>query len=206
MIFKNREEAGKLLAKKLSQYKEEKNLLILGLPRGGVVVAKEVAEYFKAPLNIVVTRKIGHPLSPEFAIAAVDEDGNIVNDVETLPEFDEYLEAESARQRMEIKRRLKEYRGVESHSDFENKICIIVDDGIATGLTTLSAIRFIRSKKPAKIILAVPVIPKEIIGKLKSEVDELVYLEEPVIFFAIGAFYEEFPQVGDEEVKEIMKT
>ena len=100
---------------------------------------------------------------------------------------------------------MKEYRGVDSHPDFKNKICIIADDGIATGLTTLTAIRFIRKNKPAKIILAIPVVPPDIINKLKSEVDELIYIDAPDIFYAIGAFYDDFRQVEDEEVKVILK-
>ena len=205
MIFKNREEAGKLLAKRLENYKGMKNLLILGVPRGGVVIAKEIAEYLKAPMDIIVTRKIGHPLNPEYAIAAVDEDGEITVGIENLDEYGNYLKEEKERQKIEIKRRLKEYRGEDSHPDFKDKICIIVDDGIATGLTTLSAIRFIRKKKPEKIVLAVPVIPEDTIYKLKSEVNELIYLDIPEIFYAIGAFYEDFRQVEDEEVKVILK-
>lgn len=204
MIFKNRNEAGELLAKKLNHLRGEKNILILGVPRGGVVVAKEVAEYLKAPLDIIVTRKIGHPLNPEYAIAAVDEDSEITVGIENLDEYGTYLKEEKEMQKLEIKRRLKEYRGADSHPDFIGKTCIIVDDGIATGLTTLSAIRFIRSKKPAKIVLAVPVIPKEIMEKFKSEVDDLIYLDAPEIFFAVGQYYEDFPQVEDEEVKEIL--
>lgn len=206
MIFTDRAEAGKLLAKKLSQYKGFKNLLVLGVPRGGVVVAKEVAEYLNVPLDIVVTRKIGHPLSPEYAIAAVDENGDLIKDIEILTEYESYIKTEAELQRLEIKRRLKAYRGTDKHPDFKDKTCIIVDDGIATGLTTLSAIRFIRSKNPTKIVLAVPVIPKDIVEKFKSEVDELVYLDAPVVFYAIGAFYEEFPQVEDEEVIKILRS
>ncbi|PIZ00960.1 phosphoribosyltransferase [bacterium (Candidatus Howlettbacteria) CG_4_10_14_0_8_um_filter_40_9] len=205
MIFKNRKEAGKLLAKQLSYYKETKNILVLGVPRGGVVVAKEVAEYLNAPLDIVVTRKIGHPLEPEYAIAAVDENGDVVKDAGILSEYERYIKTDAKLQRAEIKRRLKAYRGADTPSDFKDKICIIVDDGIATGLTTLSAIRFVMSKSPAKVVLAVPMILKDIIEKLKSEVDELIYLEEPVLFYAIGAFYEDFPQVEDREVVNILK-
>lgn len=205
MIFKNREEAGKLLAEKLGKYKGKKNLLVLGVPRGGVVVAKEIANYLKVPLDIIVTRKIGHPLNPEYAIAAIDENGNITEGIENLGEYGAYVEKEIGVQVREIKRRLKEYRGVDSHSGFKGKICIIVDDGIATGLTTLSAVRFIRAKKPARTILAVPVIPADTVNKLKSEVNELIYLDAPEIFYAIGAFYDDFRQVEDEEVIKLLQ-
>lgn len=204
MVFKDRQEAGVLLADKLVRYKDDENLLVLGVPRGGVVLADEVAKNFKASLDIIVTRKIGHPTNPEYAIAAVDEDGVIRVGHEDLNEYGDYLKKERAKQSKEIKRRLKEYRGKEKHPDFENRTCVIVDDGIATGLTTLSAIQFIKNHKPKKVVLAVPVVPKEAVSKFETEVDDFVYIEATEMFYAVGQFYEDFPQVEDTEVKDLL--
>lgn len=205
MLFKDRREAGRMLAENLNKYKGEEDLLILGIPRGGVVVAKEIAGLLNAPLDIVVTRKIGHPSNPEFAIAAVDESGNIIKGDGIFLEDETYIKNEAENQKNEIKRRLKEYRGEEKHPDFRDKICILIDDGIATGLTTKTAIHFIRRNNPKKIILALPVIPADKIEVFKKIVDELYYIDSPEIFFSVGQFYENFPQVEDEEVKEILK-
>lgn len=206
MLFQNRQDAGKKLALELAKYKEVKNLIVLGIPRGGVVVAKEVSDFLNASLNIVVVRKIGHPYNEELAVAAVDEDAIISKENGTEFISETYLEGEAAKQKDEIKRRLKEYTGEESHPDFKDKVCIIVDDGIATGLTTLSAIDFIKNRGADKIILAVPVIPADKVEFFKQLTNELIYLDAPELFFAVGEFYEDFPQTSDEEVKKLLKT
>ncbi len=210
MIFKNRQEAAKLLAEKLEEYlpTELGNVLILAIPRGGVVVGGIVAKELRAPLDVVISRKIGHPYNPEYAVAAVDEDGEITFNPDEAGFTDvteKYLNEEAKRQIIEIKRRLSEYRRDLSSPKITGKVVIIVDDGIATGLTTISAIRFIKNQKPNRIILAVPVLPTDRVSKMKAEVDELVYLEAPAVFFAVGQFYQEFPQTSDEEVKEILR-
>jgi len=205
MLFKDRKEAGEKLAEKLIKFKGSENLLILGIPRGGVVVAREVADFLDARLDILVTRKIGHPYNSEFAVAAVNEDGEITKGDSALEVDTEFLETEAENQKNEIKRRLKEYRGIERHPKFGNKICILVDDGIATGLTIRSAIDFIKNHNPEKIVLALPVIPLEKLEIFSSLADEVIFVDAPEIFFSVSQFYEDFPQATDEEVGELLK-
>lgn len=207
MLFKNREEAGEKLAKSLKDYKAVKDVLVLGIPRGGVAVAYKVAKELNAPLDIVVTRKIGHPQNREFAIAAVDEVGSIIRDEGFLSlDVDEHYISEEARaQRKEIIRRLKKFRGEEKHLDVKDKICLIVDDGIATGLTIKSAIKFLKNEGAKKTVVAVPVMPIDKLHEIEEEADEVIALEKPQIFLAVGQFYEDFPQTSDEEVAEFFQ-
>lgn len=210
MVFKDRQEAAELLAEKLEEYLPPKmeDVLVLAIPRGGVVVGGIVAKGLGVSLDLVISRKIGHPYNPEYAIAAVDEDGEITFNPEEAGFGDvteKYIDEEAKKQIVEIKRRLAEYRGDLSSPKITGKIVIVVDDGVATGLTTISAIRFIRNQKPKRVILAVPVLPADRIEKMKAEVDVLIYLEAPAVFFAVGQFYQEFPQTSDEEVKKILK-
>ncbi len=203
-MFKNRSEAGEELAQKLILYKNFKNGIILALPRGGVVVADVVRRTLNLPLDIIVTRKIGAPENPEYAVAAVSENELIVSVRENPAE--DYLKVEAQKERQEIKRRLNEYRGKAGKLDLQNTTVILIDDGLATGLTMEVAIKAVKSQKPQKIIIAVPVAPPKTIEKLKSQVDDIVVLKSEPLFFAVGQFYENFPEITDEEVKNILKS
>jgi predicted phosphoribosyltransferase len=206
-MFRNREEAGKKLAEKLLKYKKDKPI-IFAIPRGGVVVAYEVAKKLKADLDIIIPRKIGAPYEPELAIGAVTEDGTIILNEDLVKELGiskEYIKEEASRQIEEIKRRMKFYRKGKEHKDVKNRSIIIIDDGIATGATMKAAVISLKKKHPKKIIIAVPVAPVDSINEMKKIADEVICLEEHKIFGAIGNFYHDFRQVEDEEVINLLK-
>lgn len=206
MLFKDRAEAGKRLAIALKKYRSE-NVVIYALPRGGVVTAFEIAKYLRAPLDLIITRKIGHPYQPEYAIAATAENGHIVGSSEELTKVDEeWLKSEIEKERKEAKRRRERYLKRKEEIPVRGKIAILVDDGIATGLTMRVAINEIKHRHPKKIIIATPVVPKDTAKILRKEVDELIALVEPRELYAIGEWYENFPQVTDEEVTRIMEN
>lgn len=206
MMFEDREEAGRQLAKRLEQYRG-KNAVVLALPRGGVVVGYEIAKALKLPLDIVVTGKIGHPENPEYAICAVDEKGMLLcNEAEKKLISQKWLGEEVERQRKEALRRLKLYKGENKTLNIKGKTAIITDDGIATGLTMRLAVMAVKAQKPEHIIVAVPVAPGEIAEELKREIDELIVLLPPEKFAgAVGAHYNKFEQVTDEEVIKLFK-
>jgi putative phosphoribosyl transferase len=206
-VFKDRTEAGKMLAGALAFLKGEKGVIVLAIPRGGVPVAKEVAAAIGAPLDLVVTRKIGAPSEPELAVGAVTQDGEIIVDAEMMKQLGvstDYLKQESARQVKEISNRMKKYRGNRPYPPLGGKTVVIVDDGIATGSTIRAAIQSVRGRKAAKIIVAAPVGPPERVAELSTIVDRVVCLSMPEYFEAIGQFYEEFDQVDDDTVREIL--
>ncbi|RJQ38067.1 phosphoribosyl transferase [Candidatus Microgenomates bacterium] len=207
MVFKNRTEAGKLLAKALEKYKD-KNVIVYALPRGGVVLGAKVAKRLKATFDLVIPRKIGHPSEPEFAIAATAENGQIIeNKEETRNISRSWLEEEAKKEQEEAKRRRWLYLQNKEPVRAEDKTAIIVDDGVATGLTMRAAILEVKQKKPKKVVVAVPVIPKETAQIIKPEVDELISLYTPEEFAgAVGAYYESFPQITDDEVIKIMQS
>lgn len=208
MHFHDRHEAGQLLAEELAPLRGQKDLIVLGIPRGGVVVAYEVAKALQAPLDVYITRKIGAPYNPELAIGAVASDGTVVLDhnlIARVGASDDYLQAETERQRREIERRLAAYRGSRSELDLEGKTVILVDDGIATGATVLASLRAIKQHKPAQLILAVPVGPADTLHLLSQEADRVVCLYTPEIFWAVGAFYAVFDQTSDAEVIQLLQ-
>jgi putative phosphoribosyl transferase len=208
MIFKDRKEAGQRLAGALKDLKG-KNVLILAIPRGGVPVAKEVASELNAELDVIITRKVGAPNNPEYAIGSVTQKGFLLTDKEfakSLGISEKYLLEESKRQAEMIRDRLKRFRGDRPYPSMQNRIVVIVDDGIATGYTVRAAARFVKMKKPSELILAVPVAPADTIEELRKEVDRVVCLSTPEPFYAIGEFYADFDQVEDEEVKEILES
>jgi len=208
MHFQDRHEAGQLLAEELAPLRGQKDLIVLGIPRGGVVVAYEVAKRLEAPLDVYITRKIGAPYNPELAIGAVASDGTVVLDhtlIARVGASDDYVQAETERQRREIERRLAAYRGSRSELDLEGKTVILVDDGIATGATVLASLRAIKQHKPAQLILAVPVGPPDTIHLLSQEADRVVCLYTPEIFWAVGAFYAVFDQTSDAEVIQLLQ-
>jgi len=203
-MFRDRIDAGQKLALKLkAKYPKIKNGVVLALPRGGVAIGYEIAQKLNLPFDIIVTRKIGAPLNPEYAVAAVSAHELIVSSRENPDP--EYLEGEARKERQEIQRRFKEYRGPKPEIDLKNKTVILVDDGLATGLTMEVALREVREKNPHRIILAVPVAPPETIERLKKIVEEAIVLSIEPMFFAVGQFYDDFSQVSDEEVKNLLK-
>lgn len=184
--------------------------MILALPRGGVPVAAEVAERLEAPLDLVLVRKIGVPMQPELAMGAVvdGEQPVIVRNQDVIDltgVSDETFDAICSEELAEIDRRHERYLGDRARSDVKGQVAIIVDDGIATGATTLAAIRALRKREPKELVLAVPVAPLETLQRLHTEVDAIVCLDTPPDFGAIGYYYREFRQVGDDEVIAILK-
>lgn len=182
--------------------------MVLAIPRGGVVIAYEAAKVLDAPLDLIIPRKIGAPGNPELAIGAVTEDGTTILNQHIVDELGipkEYIEMEKKNQIQEIRRRVNAYRGGAPSQSLEGKTVILIDDGVATGATMKAAIHSIRKQKPATIVVAIPVGPPDTIDELKGEVDRLVcpVIYEP--FFAIGQFYEDFNQVSDEEVTQLMR-
>jgi putative phosphoribosyl transferase len=197
------------LGRALLFLKGKKNVIVLAVPRGGVLVAKEVAEIIGAPLDLVIARKIGAPDNPELAVGAVSQEGEMITDRELvlmLQITDDYLREESVRQSEEIRSRMKKYRGGRPYPQLEGKTVVIVDDGIATGSTIRAAVESIRKKNAAQIILATPVGPPDTIRELSKIVDRVVCLSTPAGFNAIGEFYEEFEQVEDAMVKKILSA
>jgi len=209
-VYATREEAGRMLARRLSSYRQA-NVVVLGIPRGGLPVAREVAAALGAPLDVVVVRKLGAPSQPELGIGAVvdgDHPRAIFNQdiIEHLGVEDEYIKDEIARQLKEVHRRETAYRGGRPKVTLAGKTVIVVDDGIATGSSVRAALRGVRRQKPERLVLAVPVAPAESLEALRSDADEIVCLETPEDFFAVGQFYRDFHQVSDDEVKAILQT
>ncbi len=207
-IFKDRVEAGRLLAEQLRKKQYDKPV-VLALPRGGVPVAAEIARSLQAPLDLVLVRKIGVPSEPELAAAAVvdgDHPEMVVNEeiVALAHVSKEDLESARDRELAEIERRRELYLKGRSRVPLEGCTVIVVDDGIATGATVRAAIKGLRRRKPAKLILAVAVAPPDTIERLRPDVDEIVCLEMPEPFFAIGPYYRDFHQVSDDEVAALM--
>lgn len=205
MIFKDRIEAGQLLAQKLEKY-ADKDAVILGLARGGVVVAAKVAQVLQKPLDIMIVRKIGHPFNPEYAIGALADDEVVLNKAETDLINKDVLAKIIEKEKAEASRRRKLYLAERISIPLKNKIAILVDDGLATGLTMEAAILAVKKQKTEKIIVAVPVAPRETFKKLEAQVDEIIVINVPEYFAgAIGAYYENFGQISDEEVIELLK-
>lgn len=201
-VFANREEAGMLLAKKLEAYKGNKDVIVLGIPRGGVPVAFQIAQQLHLPLEIILSKKIGHPGNPEYAIGAVTESLVYVDKSEGVSE--EYINEEVKRIRKQIAERNKLFRGDKAPVNFKNKVVIVADDGIATGKTLLITIEMLRKAGVSKIIVASPVVPQSRVSYIENACDEFIYLYAPAYFDGVGAFYQEFQQVSDEEVKELL--
>ena len=205
--FKDRHEAGIKLAEQLKKYKENKEVIVLAIPRGGVEVGYEIAKFLNARLDIIVTKKIGLPGNEEFAIGSVGPDKKVALNEETIRIYnvsDEYISRQKKEISKEIERRYKAYRGKYELQNLKNKIIILTDDGIATGFTTKAAITYIKSQKPKKLVLAVPVAPADFASEIKKEV-ELVCIHSTNLFFSISQFYDSFPQLEDEEVKKYLK-
>lgn len=207
VIFADRYDAGKKLARKLTPYKEEGPLL-LAVPRGGVPVAFEIHRVLGGSLDLVIPRKIPAPHHSELALGAVAQDGSIVLNEEIVARLGvtpEYIAAEVSRQVKEIERRLHCYRGERPYPSPAGKTVIVIDDGVATGATLWAALKMIRNQGADRLILAVPVGPPESIASLRALVDELLCLSSPENFYAVGQFYADFTQIRDREVKELLE-
>lgn len=209
MIFKDRQDAAVKLASRLEHLKDRQDAIILALPRGGVVTGYEISRILHLPLDIIIIRKIGFPGQPELAIGAVSETGFFVLNEDIISNYrisKEYIEREIRKQEEEISRRKSLYRGGLGLPPLEGKVVILVDDGIATGATMKAAIGAIKAEKVARLIVAVPVAPPETAEEIKRMVDELICLETPYYFTAVGAFYEDFSQVSDSEVVRLLRS
>jgi putative phosphoribosyl transferase len=205
--FRNRTEAGQILAQHLTAYTNRENLLVLALPRGGVPVAFEVATALNAPLDVCIVRKLGVPGHKELAMGAIASGGIEVlnNDViNTLGINKEIIQGVAAEELQELQRRDRTYRGDAPPINVKNKTIILIDDGIATGSTIGAAIALLKQQQPASIVVAVPVAPRSTYKELHSEVDEIVCLQTPELMSAIGVWYEDFSQTTDEEVRELL--
>lgn len=203
MLFHDRRDAGKQLAVRLQGYKNQKEAIVLGLARGGMVTADEVASALGLPLNVVVVRKIGAPNNEELALGAIAEIGEgVFNEqlIGLLGVSPSYLQREVARQKKILAERLALYRGKAPAPDLKGKTVILVDDGIATGASMRVAIESLLSAEIEKLVLAVPVAAPDSLRKLESLVDEVVCLSKPTFFEAVGAFYRVFDQVSDDEI------
>lgn len=209
MLFKNRQHVGTLLAAVLNKYKNVSNTVVIGLPRGGVVVAYEVAHTLNLPLDIICARKISAPNNPEFGIGAITETGESFIDqdlVERLDIPESYLVSEILKEKNEANRRLNTYRNNRPPLDLDGKTVILIDDGIATGVTMKAAIKSVKAKKGSKIIVAVPITSLNTMEEIKQEVDEVIYLAAPIFFQSVGQFYKDFSQTRDEEVVQLLNS
>ena len=203
--FKNRSEAAKQLAKLLIKFKDT-NAVVLGIPRGGAITANIVAKELSLPFGIVIVRKIGHPNNPEYSIAAISESGMLVKNKKEVESIDRtWFIKEAEKQLLETKRRRIKYGGKRPQIRIEGKTVVLVDDGLSTGLTMAAAIKEVKLAKPKKIVIAVPISPRDTVNKLKEEVDEIIACSTPLLFErSVGAYYEDFPQIEDKEVTDIM--
>ena len=202
-MFKDRKDGGTQLSGKLKEYIGQKNVLVLALPRGGVVTGVEIAAFLEAPLDVLIVRKIGHPWQPELAVGAISETGSIVYNEEVISSMGvtkDYLRGEAARQREEIARRQQLYRGGRKLVNLRGKTVILVDDGVATGATMKAAVETVKREQVGKIVVAVPVAPPGTAAELQRIVDVFVCLAMPGDFMSVGSCYSEFPQVTDAEV------
>lgn len=202
MYFKNRKEAAMQLAMKLEKYRHE-NGVVLAVPRGGVPIGYEIALYLDFPMELLMSKKLGHPANPEYAIGAVTLEGSLAEDCFDISE--QYIREESARIRAALKERYKLFMGNKEPIDIRGKTVIVTDDGMATGRTILSTMKILRNKLPAKIIVAVPVASPEAAERIQQVADDFICLYTPYPFYSIGNFYEDFSQVEDEEVFELVQ-
>jgi predicted phosphoribosyltransferase len=204
-LFVDRRDAGERLAAALSDLAGSE-LVVLGIPRGGVEIAALVAERLDAPLDVVIPRKVGAPGNPELGLGAVAEGVEVLDErlIRVLGVSPGYLRAEIAAQQDEIRRRAMAYRGNRPPIELAGKVAVVIDDGVATGGTAAAALRWARARGASRVILAVPVAPPEILRRLNNEADELRVLAFPSPFSAVGQWYQEFRQVSDERVVELL--
>src|SRR5690348_13030824 len=206
-VFRDRTEAGRMLAEKLTAYAHRPNVLVLALPRGGVPVAYEVARALRAPLDVFVVRKLGVPGHEELAMGAIATGGVRVLNSDVLRMLDippEVVDAVAARERHELERREHAYRDDRPPPDVRDKTVILIDDGLATGATMRAAVAALRAQGPARIVVAAPVASPDTCAELGCEVDEIICAETPDPFYGVGWWYEHFDQTTDAEVHELL--
>ena len=207
MVFADRTDAGKKLAEKLKIYAGQPDVALFALPRGGVVVGKEIADELGLPLQLIVTRKIGSPGNPEYAIGALAETGEVIwNEDERAVIESGAVKKIVKNEIQEAERRIKTYRKGKKLADLKGKTVILIDDGVATGLTMRAAVQTARHQHATKVVVAVPHGAKDSLDVLREEADEVITLYEPSIYGAVGEFYRSFPQVEDAEVLTMMKA
>lgn len=202
-MFKDRIDVGVRLSAALSEFKGRTDTVVVALPRGGVVPGRIIADTLGLPLEVVMVKKIGHPLNPECAIGAVRMNSQILDS--NLNVDTDYVKSEISRLRTLLKERYRRYYGDVSYPDFTEKKVILVDDGIATGSTMFAAIELLKKERVHSIIVAVPVGPNDTVRELAEVVDKVVCLETYSPFYAIGEYYENFDQVSDDEVLELLR-
>ena len=206
MRFKDRVDAGQMLAAALENYRG-KDTVVYALPRGGVILGYQIAKALNTPLDLIITRKIGYPGNPECALCAVSEEGRMICDKSGISIIsDDWLKSEAQKEMQEAKRRRETYLSGRRPLSVEGKVAIVVDDGVATGLTLLLAVQVLRDRHPGKVVVAVPVASEDAVEKLRAVADELVVLVVPPYFEAVGAYYQQFPQLTDEEVVALMRA
>jgi predicted phosphoribosyltransferase len=205
--FANRTEAGRLLAEKLETYANRNDVVVLGLPRGGVPVAYEVAKHLHARLDVFTVRKLGVPGFEELAAGAIASGGvRVLNEdvMRAIPYADAAIEAVTARETAELQRREQIYREGRPAPELRDKIVILVDDGLATGATMRAAVKALRERGAAKIVVAVPVGPPDTCQELAQQADEAICLSTPPFFQAVGQYYDDFSQTSDDDVRELL--
>ena len=205
--FANRTEAGRLLAEELKAYASRNDVVVLGLPRGGVPVAYEVAKHLHVPFDVFIVRKLGVPGFEELAAGAIASGGvRVLNEdvVRAIPYAAEAIEAVTAKETAELQRREQIYREGRPAPALRDKIVILVDDGVATGATMRAAVKALRKRSAAKIVVAVPVGPPDTCDELAREADEAICLTTPPFFQAVGQYYEDFSQTSDDDVRELL--
>jgi predicted phosphoribosyltransferase len=205
--FENRIQAGRLLGQALAKYAKRPDVIILALPRGGVPVGFEIARIIDAPLDIMLVRKLGTPGQEELAMGAIASGGVCVLNPDIIAAIDvsqEAIEAAAITEQQELERRERDYRGNQPPPAVENHYVILVDDGLATGASMLAAVAALKQRKPASIVVAVPVAPAETVLRLQEEADDVVCLAMPEPFWAVGRWYREFSQTSDDEVKSLL--
>jgi putative phosphoribosyl transferase len=205
--FPNRAEAGRLLAEKLENYVDRSDVVVLGLPRGGVPVAYEVAQRLGAPLDVFVVRKLGVPGFEELAAGAIASGGvRVLNEdvLRALPNADQLIESVTEKETVELERREQTYRDGRPAPELRDRVVILVDDGLATGATMRAAVAALRQRGVAKIVVAAPVGAPDTCRELEQEADETICAIAPEFFQAVGQYYEDFSQTSDEEVRELL--
>lgn len=201
MYFKDRYDAARQLSKKLEKYRGRDGI-VMAIPRGGVPIGYVIAKHLDFDLDLLMTKKLGHPNNPEFAIGAVGLEDAIIEEREGIPQ--EYIDKETARIHRQLKERYKHFMGERKPADIRGKIVIVVDDGVATGRTILATLKMLRSRQPQKLVVAVPVASEQAAERISKEVDEFICLYTPFPFYGVGRFYTDFTQTTDEEVKTLL--